>query len=110
MKKLTKREQEALSFIKRTIEKTGEAPTFVEITSAMGIASKSGAHRLVHNLVERGAIEFDARRSRSITLTEGMLTPAQERCLADIAGRTGRSRGELIRQAVDELIERDGAQ
>lgn len=108
MKKLTNRESEALAFIRRTIRTTGEAPTFAEIAAALGIASKSGSHRLVHSLVRRGVIEFDPRRARSITVVEPLLTPAQERCLEDISRHTGKTREELIRLAVDRLIERDG--
>jgi SOS-response transcriptional repressor LexA len=89
------------------VARNGVSPTFSEIAEAMGIVAKSGAHRVVHKLVERGMIHFDPRRPRGITLVDELLSPAQERCIADLTRRTGKSRADLIREAVDSLIERE---
>lgn len=102
--RLTPREREALQFVRSYIERHGRPPAYSQIAEALGIASKSGAHRLVHSLAKRGAIQFDPRRPRTIEPTDAFLTPAQERCLADISKQTGESRIELIRAAVDALI------
>jgi repressor LexA len=61
---LTPRESECLRAIKRlTID--GVPPTYAELGEALGLASKSNVHRLLHALARRGAITLipDAKRS-----------------------------------------------
>jgi SOS-response transcriptional repressor LexA len=67
---LTKRQSEALAFIRGFIEAKGYSPSTVEIMQGLGLASKSGVNRLVHGLRERGAVDFLDYRQRSIVLTE----------------------------------------
>jgi repressor LexA len=68
--RMTKRQKEALDFI-RSFDATNEiAPTFDEIRTGLGLASKSGVHRLVTGLEERGLIKRLPHRARSIELTE----------------------------------------
>ena len=65
---LTKRQSEALAFIRGFIEAKGYSPTYREIAEAMGSPSSGQGHRLVHELVSRGALVIGPRRSRSISL------------------------------------------
>ena len=67
---LTKRQSEALAFIRGFIEAKGYSPNYAEIAGALGYASKSKAHSIVHQLKERGAIELGANRARSIRIVE----------------------------------------
>ncbi len=67
---MTKRQKEALDFI-RSFDASNEiTPTFDEIRAGLGLASKSGVHRLVCGLEERGLIKRLPHRARSIELTE----------------------------------------
>lgn len=73
MMKLTPRQAELLSFIERyTAENGGVAPTFEEMMLAVDLASKSGIHRLLGGLEERGRIRRLRDRARAIEV----LTPA----------------------------------
>lgn len=50
----TARHAEALAYIKGYIEKAGHSPTFDQIASGIGLNSKSGAFRIVHELEADG--------------------------------------------------------
>lgn len=65
---LTKRQAQALAFIRSYIEANGYSPTYRDIQTALALRSKSGVHRLVHRLAERGAITHIADRHQSIGL------------------------------------------
>lgn len=67
---LTKRQAEALAFIRGFIASRGYSPSSTEIMNGLGLSSKSGVNRLVHGLRERGAIDFLDYRQRSIVLTD----------------------------------------
>lgn len=65
---LTKRQAEALAFIKLFIYERGYGPSVEEIAKGLGITAKSGAHRLVVALERRGYITRLEGKSRSIAL------------------------------------------
>lgn len=67
---LTPRQKEALSFIGSFVSNHGYAPNFDEIKDGMSISSKSGVHRLVHALHERGAIRFMPGKARTIEIID----------------------------------------
>lgn len=48
----------------------GMSPTFAEIAKGIGLKSKSGAHRLVTDLEERGHVRRLTYRARSIQIVE----------------------------------------
>ena len=65
----TRRQQEALSFIRDYIaDNGGTSPSFEDIRIAMGFKSKSAVHRVVHSLAERGQLVFLRNQARSIAL------------------------------------------
>lgn len=65
---LTSRQRELLMFIRSHIGEHGIAPSYDEMMAAIGLASKSGVHRLVKALEERGYISRLPDRARAITL------------------------------------------
>ena len=65
---LTTRQSECLAFIQETMAVSKVGPSFDEIKAALGLSSKSGVHRLVHSLAERGYIHFRSGRRRTIQL------------------------------------------
>lgn len=66
---LTRRQRELLTYIQRYMaSRDGIAPSFEEMTKAMGLASKSGIHRLIEALVDRGHLQRLPNKARSITL------------------------------------------
>lgn len=65
---ITKRQLDALSFITDFHAEHGFMPSYEEIKERLGLASKSGVHRIVHGLVERGALEMLPNRARALRL------------------------------------------
>src|SRR3981189_1316498 len=53
---LTKKQYELLMFINRRLAQDGVSPSFEEMKDALGLKSKSGIHRLISGLEERGFI------------------------------------------------------
>ena len=53
---LTRKQRELLLFINQRLTATGVSPSFDEMKDALNLKSKSGIHRLVSGLEERGFI------------------------------------------------------
>ena len=56
---LTKKQNELLTYLIKRIESDGVTPSYEEICSALLLKSKSGIHRIVKSLEERGLTESD---------------------------------------------------
>ena len=65
---LTKKQNELLIFIQQNIRETGIAPSYEEMKEALDLRSKSGIHRLINALEERGFIRRLAHRARAIEI------------------------------------------
>ena len=62
---LTPMQSSVLAFVEGFQEERGYAPAYREIAEGVGLASKSGVHRLVHDLVARGALQLMPGHCRS---------------------------------------------
>lgn len=79
---LTRKQQELLLFIHERMKESGVPPSFDEMKDALDLASKSGIHRLITALEERGFIRRLPNRARAlevIRLPEAYSAPAQQR-------------------------------
>ncbi len=65
---LTKKRNELLIYIHQNLRETGIAPSYEEMKDALDLRSKSGIHRLIHALEERGFIRRLAHRARAIEI------------------------------------------
>lgn len=65
---LTKKQLELLEFIHQRMKKDGVPPSFDEMKIALDLRSKSGIHRLITALEERGFIRRLAHRARAIEI------------------------------------------
>ena len=81
---LTKKQHELLMFIHERIKETGVSPSFDEMKEALDLASKSGIHRLITALEERGFIRRLAHRARALEVTK---LPEQATASAPRGGR-----------------------
>jgi repressor LexA len=63
---LTRKQHELLMFIDRRLKETGISPSFDEMKEALDLKSKSGIHRLITGLEERGFIRRLAHRARAL--------------------------------------------
>ena len=65
---LTIKQRELLNFLQIYEDKYKASPSFDEMRKAIGLASKSGIHRLIGGLEERGFIRRLANRARAIEI------------------------------------------
>jgi repressor LexA len=63
---LTAKQHELLRFIQHKLEETGISPSFEEMKDALDLKSKSGVHRLISALEERGFIRRLPNRARAL--------------------------------------------
>ena len=63
---LTRKQLDLLVFINERLKETGVPPSFDEMKEALDLASKSGIHRLITALEERGFIRRLPNRARAM--------------------------------------------
>ena len=67
---LTQKQLDLLSFIHKRVQRDGVPPSFDEMKTALDLRSKSGIHRLITALEERGFIRRLAHRARAIEVVK----------------------------------------
>lgn len=73
---LTARQAEAKAFLIDYMDRNGGiAPSFDEITEGLGISSKSGVHRIMQSLIERGHVQTIPGRARAIRIVPDAVSP-----------------------------------
>ncbi|MBT5264252.1 MAG: transcriptional repressor LexA [Rhodospirillaceae bacterium] len=73
---LTRKQHELLSFITKRLEEDGVCPSFDEMKDALDLKSKSGIHRLITALEERGFIRRLPHRARALEILRTADSPA----------------------------------
>ena len=63
---LTRKQHELLRYIDERLSESGVSPSFDEMKDALGLKSKSGIHRLITALEERGFIRRLPHRARAL--------------------------------------------
>jgi repressor LexA len=67
---LTKKQRELLLYINQRLTVTGVSPSFDEMKDALNLKSKSGIHRLVSGLEERGFLRRLPHRARALEVVK----------------------------------------
>ena len=67
---LTAKQHELIRFIQQRLEDTGISPSFEEMKEALDLKSKSGVHRLISALEERGFIRRLPNRARALEVVK----------------------------------------
>ena len=67
---LTKKQKNLLLFINKKIRGTGVSPSYEEMKSSLNLKSKSGIHRLISALEERGFIKRLAHKARALEVVK----------------------------------------
>ena len=80
---LTRKQLDLLEFIDRRLQRDGVPPSFDEMKEALDLRSKSGIHRLITALEERGFIRRLPHRARALEIIK------MPDALAERTGRTG---------------------
>ncbi|MFQ5565589.1 MAG: transcriptional repressor LexA [Paracoccaceae bacterium] len=65
---LTRKQYDLLMFIHKRVQRDGVSPSFDEMKEALDLRSKSGIHRLITALEERGFIRRLAHRARAVEI------------------------------------------
>ncbi len=73
---LTRKQSELLTYLSDHMQQHDVPPSFDEMRDALGLASKSGVHRLVSGLEERGYIRRLANRARAIEILKPVTVAA----------------------------------
>ena len=83
---LTKKQHELITFIQNKLEESGISPSFEEMKEALDLKSKSGVHRLISALEERGFIRRLPNRARALEVIktpEGSVAKSAPRAAAN---------------------------
>lgn len=109
---LTRKQHELLMFINTRLSQSGVSPSFDEMKDALGLKSKSGIHRLITGLEERGFIRRLPHRARAL---EVLRMPDDTTSTATIAKARGGFSPQVIEGGIgngvsiaaptDEVIE-----
>jgi repressor LexA len=67
---LTRKQYELLMFIHERVRESGIPPSFDEMKDALDLKSKSGIHRLITALVERGFLRRMEKRARALEIVK----------------------------------------
>ena len=92
---LTEKQKELLLFIHARMQDEGVPPSFDEMKDALDLKSKSGIHRLITALVERGFIRRLPHRARAIEV----IKLPENQCRAPRRARTAASSLSVIEGA-----------
>ena len=105
---LTAKQHELIRFIQRKLEETGISPSFEEMKEALDLKSKSGVHRLISALEERGFIRRLPNRARALEVLKGpedaLATPRAARPANDV-GAAGRTMPKAPPAPANDIIE-----
>lgn len=77
---LTRKQHELLIFIHQHLQETGFSPSFDEMKVGLALKSKSGIHRLISALEERGFLRRRAHRARALEVVRlpGAASPSTD--------------------------------
>jgi repressor LexA len=92
---LTRKQHELLTFINQRLKATGVAPSFDEMKDALDLRSKSGIHRLISGLEERGFIRRLPHRARALEVIKLPEESAAEPAIAAVASTGAAERGRF---------------
>jgi repressor LexA len=95
---LTRKQHQLLTFIRDRLQQDGVSPSFEEMKEALELKSKSGVHRLISALEERGFIRRLANRARAL---EVLKIPESQVVKAAAAP----ARAPILRQADNDIVQ-----
>ncbi|MEL0209123.1 MAG: transcriptional repressor LexA [Novosphingobium sp.] len=111
---LTRKQHELLSFIQVRLEESGISPSFEEMKEALDLKSKSGVHRLISALEERGFIRRLPNRARALEVLrqpdsalakKSLAAPTEAASIAGIAALKPSARSVVAPAPANDVIE-----
>ena len=98
---LTAKQRELLIFIQQRLGESGISPSFDEMREALDLKSKSGVHRLISALEERGFIRRLPNRARALEV----LRMPDTRSGAGIGGQAGVTTSAAPPRAANDILD-----
>jgi len=104
---LTAKQHELIRFIQQRLEETGISPSFEEMKEALDLKSKSGVHRLISALEERGFIRRLPNRARALEVIKMPedATPAPRATLAANDAVVGAASARSAPEPANDVID-----
>jgi len=104
---LTAKQRELLQFITVRLEESGISPSFEEMKEALDLKSKSGVHRLISALEERGFIRRLANRARALEVIRQPedSVAAPRSATAQLADNVVPLRAPALREPANDVVE-----
>lgn len=106
---LTAKQHELIRFIQQRLEETGISPSFEEMKEALDLKSKSGVHRLISALEERGFIRRLPNRARALEVIkmpeDATPTPRAARAANDAIAAVGTASARSAPEPANDVIE-----
>lgn len=84
MKKISKRQEDILAFIKEEVRTKGYPPSVREIGEAVGLASSSTVHGHLARLESKGLIRRDPTKPRAIEILDNELEAVQKQSVVHV--------------------------
>jgi repressor LexA len=105
--KMTKRQQEIFTFIKRYASKYGYPPTVREIGKAVGLASSSTVHAHLANLEKYGVLRRDPTKPRAIELLldKAKRVVAPDEGMLPLVGRVAAGQPVLAEENIEDYVQ-----
>lgn len=101
---LTRKQQELLNFIHSRLVSDGISPSFDEMKDALKLKSKSGIHRLISGLEERGFIRRLAHRARALEIIRLPDTASLKESVSKVA-QSARDVSEKVSKSVQQAVD-----
>jgi len=98
---LTRKQHELLLYINERLSETGVSPSFEEMKDALDLKSKSGVHRLISALEERGFIRRLPNRARALEV----LRMPDTRSGTGIGGQAGVTTSAAPPRAANDILD-----
>jgi repressor LexA len=104
---LTSKQHELLRFIQHKLEESGVSPSFEEMKAALDLKSKSGVHRLISALEERGFIRRLPNRARALEVVRQADSGASAGSSLQAANSNTVSKAPLrpVREPANDVVE-----
>jgi len=102
---LTAKQHELIRFIQQRLEETGISPSFEEMKEALDLKSKSGVHRLISALEERGFLRRLPNRARALEVIRQPEDATPARALGGNVVPLAPATGRTAPEAANDVIE-----
>ncbi len=106
---LTAKQHELIRFIQQRLEDTGISPSFEEMKEALDLKSKSGVHRLISALEERGFIRRLPNRARALEVLkqpeDAVIGGARGKVGSNVVAMPSAARAPAAPQPANDVVE-----